>query len=182
MPEYRRSRISGGVYFFTVVTYNRIPIFNSSQCRDILKNSWLDTKQRFPFETKAICLLPDHLHCIWQLPEEDVIYSVRWKEIKRLFTKQYLFEIGPGEHRNESRQKRGEAAIWQRRFWEHTIKDDEDLERYLDYIHFNPIKHGYVEKSFDWKWSSFHKYVKEGVYDNDWVGGDEGRIRGLDWE
>jgi putative transposase len=116
MPEYRRSRISRGVNFFTVVTYKRIPIFNSSQCRDILKNSWLDTKQRFPFKTKAICLLPDHLHCIWQLPEEDVNYSVSWKEIKGLFTKQYLFEISPGEQRNESRQKLGEAAIWQRRF------------------------------------------------------------------
>ncbi|MDO9087695.1 MAG: transposase [Anaerolineaceae bacterium] len=182
MPEYRRLRINAGTYFFTVVTYNRIPLFNRPQCRDILHSAWLDTQRRFPFETKAICLLPDHLHCIWQLPEDDVNYSIRWKEIKRLFTIQYLVGIGPGEKRNESRQKRGEAAIWQRRFWEHTIMDDEDFGRHFDYIHYNPIKHGYVEKASDWKWTSLHKYIKEGVYDNDWVGGDEGRIQSLDWE
>ncbi len=117
-----------------------------------------------PFKTIAICLLPDHLHCIWQLPEEDDNYSVRWKEIKRLFTKQYLIDIGPGQHRNESRQKRQEAAIWQRRFWKHAIQDDMDFERHLDYIHYSPIKHGYVEKASDWQWSSFHKFVKAGIY------------------
>jgi putative transposase len=126
--------------------------------------------------------LPDHLHCIWQLPETDTNYSIRWKEIKRLFTKQFLKEIGPGAQRNESRQKRQEAAIWQRRFWEHSIKDDEDFESHLDYIHYNPVKHGYVEKAADWMWSSFQKFVKAGVYDSDWAGGDEGRIQGYDWE
>jgi len=88
------------------------------------------------------------------LPEADANYSIRWKEIKRLFTKQFLKEIGPGSQRNESRQKRQEAAIWQRRFWEHSIKDDEDFERHLDYIHYNPVKHGYVEKAADWMWST----------------------------
>ncbi|PKO04767.1 MAG: transposase [Chloroflexi bacterium HGW-Chloroflexi-3] len=182
MPQYRRLRINGGTFFFTVVTYNRFPLFNNPQCRSILHNAWEDTQQRFPFKTIAICLLPDHLHCIWQLPEDDANYSIRWKEIKRLFTKHYLIEIGPGAHRNESRQKRREAAIWQRRFWEHVIQDDMDFERHLDYIHYNPIKHGYVEKASDWQWSSFHKFVKEGIYDNDWVGGNEGRIQSLDWE
>jgi putative transposase len=182
MPEYRRSQINGGSFFFTVVTYNRIPLFNNPNCRKILHAAWEDTRNRFPFKTIAICLLPDHLHCIWQLPENNTNYSIRWKEIKRLFTKQYLKEIGPGEQRNESRQKRQEAAIWQRRFWEHTIEDDEDFERHLDYIHYNPIKHGYVKKTSDWKWSTFHKFVNEGIYDIGWVGGDEGRIQGLDWE
>jgi putative transposase len=128
------------VQIFTVVTYNRISIQYLS-----ISKYWKDTQRRFPFETKAICLLPDHFHCVWQLPEDDANYSIRWKEIKRLFTRQYLIEIGPGEKRNESRQKRGEAAIWQRRFWEHTILDDDDFERHFDYIHYNPINRVYAK-------------------------------------
>lgn len=147
MPEYRRNRIEGGTYFFTVVTYQRRPILTNSSAREILHYAWLDTKQRFPFETLAICLLPDHLHCIWKMPEGDANYSTRWKEIKGLFTKRYLQEIGPGEERNASRIKRNEAAIWQRRFWEHTIEDEDDLETHVDYIHYNPIKHGFVERA-----------------------------------
>ncbi len=107
---------------------------------------------------------------------------MRWKEIKRLFSKGFLSEIGPGEERNLSRIKRREAAIWQRRFWEHTICDEIDLEQHLDYIHYNPIKHGLVERVVDWPYSSFTRYVKEGIYDMDWIGGDEGRIQKLEWE
>jgi putative transposase len=182
MPEYRRSKVEGGTYFFTVVTYHRLPILTNETSRKLLHLAWENTQLRFPFETIAICLLPDHLHCIWKLPDGDSNYSVRWKEIKGLFTKSYLKEIGPGEARNESRQKHGEAAIWQRRFWEHTISDEDDLEMHLDYIHYNPIKHHYVDKASDWQWSSFQRYVKEGIYDINWVGGDEGRIQRMDWE
>jgi putative transposase len=182
MPEYRRSRVEGGTYFFTVVSYDRLPIFTTYPARKILRSAWLDTCGRFPFETIAICLLPNHLHCIWKLPEGDSDYSIRWKEIKRLFTKSYLAEIGPGEERNKSRQKRHEAAIWQRRFWEHTIEDEQDLETHLDYIHYNPVNHGYVGKTADWPWSSFHRYVKGGIYDKDWNGGEEGRIQRVCWE
>lgn len=132
---------------------------------------WKDVMKRFPFSLDAICLLPDHLHCIWTLPEADSNYSVRWKEIKRLFTKDFLAEIGTGEHRNESRQKRNEAAIWQRRFWEHKIRDDLDLEKHIEYIHYNPVKHGLVQSVRDWPWSSFHRYVRMGYYSVDW--GDE---------
>jgi putative transposase len=116
MSEYRRSKVAGGFYFFTVVTYHWLPIFTNEISRGILYHAWKNTKQRFPFETIAVYLFPDHLHCIWQFPEGDTNYSVRWKEIKRLFTKGYLKEIGPGEERNNSRIKRSEAAIWQRRF------------------------------------------------------------------
>ncbi|MHB8086926.1 MAG: REP-associated tyrosine transposase [Anaerolineaceae bacterium] len=182
MPEYRRKRIEGGTYFFTVVTYQRRPILTSVPARRILHNAWVDTKRRFPFENLAVCLLPDHLHCIWKLPEGDTNYSIRWKEIKRLFTKSYLMEVGPGGERDESRVKRNEAAIWQRRFWEHTIEDEVDLEVHFDYIHYNPIKHGLVESISDWQWSSFHRYVNEGYYDNDWVGGDEGRNLNLSYD
>lgn len=182
MPEYRRFKVSGGYYFFTVVTYQRLPILTGDSSRTLLHNAWQDTQIRFPFETIAICLLPDHLHCIWKLPENDANYSVRWKEIKRLFTKGYLQEIGPGGVRNESRQKRGEAAIWQRRFWEHTLSDEIDLETHIDYIHYNPIKHGYVKKAADWPWSSFKRFVGKGIYDLEWVGGQEGRLSMYEWE
>ena len=182
MPDYRRSRMEGGTYFFTVVTFQRRPILVSEPARRILRFAWADTCKRFPFHTIAVCLLPDHLHCIWRLPDGDADYSMRWKEIKRLFSKGFLAEIGPGEERNLSRIKRREAAIWQRRFWEHTICDEIDLEEHLDYIHYNPIKHGLVERVVDWPYSSFTRFVKEGIYDIDWVGGDEGRIQKLEWE
>jgi len=182
MPEYHRSLVEGGTYFFTVITYNRLPILTTPPARKILLAAWSDVRQRHPFETIAICLLPDHLHCIWKLPEGDANYPLRWKEIKRHFSLQYQKEVGPGEQRNESRQKKHEAAIWQRRFWEHTIKDEDDLENHLDYIHFNPIKHGYVTKAADWPFSSFLRYVKEGIYQPDWIGGESGRIQRLEWE
>ncbi len=167
MANYHRF-YEGNTYFFTVVTFNRLPILTSDAARKILHSSWLDVCKRMPFETVAICLLPEHIHCIWTLPEEDQNYSQRWKEIKRLFTKGYLGEIGPGESRNASRQKRGEAAIWQRRFWEHTIRDQEDLNRHIDYIHNNPVKHGLVKQVVNWPWSSFHRFLKMGVYDLEW--------------
>lgn len=168
MPEYRRSRVDGGTYFFTVLTYKRLPILTTGAARSLLRQAWLDVRERFPFILDAICLLPDHLHCIWTLPEDDADYSIRWKEIKRLFTKGYLNQVGPGEERNPSRLSRGEAAIWQRRFWEHTIRDETDLNRHLDYIHYNPVKHGLVQSVSAWPWSSFHRYVRSGYYDNSW--------------
>jgi putative transposase len=168
MPQYRRSTIEGGAYFFTVVTYDRLPILTMDDVRPLLHSAWMDVHTRFPFTTIAVCLLPDHLHCIWSLPEGDANYSVRWKEIKRLFTKGYLSQIGPGETRNASRLKRGEAAVWQRRFWEHTIRDQDDLHRHMDYIHYNPVKHGLVKRVVDWPWSSFHRCVIKGYYEIGW--------------
>jgi putative transposase len=129
--------------------------------------------QRFPFTIDAVCLLPDHIHCIWVLPEEDTNYAIRWKEIKRLFTQGYLKHVGSGEARNASRLRRGEAAIWQRRFWEHTIREESDLNRYPDYIHYNPVKHGLVPSVSAWPWSSFHLYIRMGWYDKEWGQGVE---------
>ncbi len=179
MPQYRRYYEEGGIYFFTVVTYHRRRILTLPTSRKILHDAWLKVQNRQPFETLAICLLPDHLHCLWKLPEGDPDYSTRWKAIKRDFSVHYLKQIGPGEERNNSRQNQGEAAIWQRRFWEHYIDSKVDLENHLDYIHYNPVKHGYVSKPGDWPWSSFGRYVKQGIYDSEWVGGDEGRLSGL---
>ena len=167
MPNYHRL-YEGNAYFFTAVTYNRLPIFNNENPIQILQASWKIVEERFPFTTLAICILPDHIHTIWILPENDQNYSLRWKGIKYQFTKRYLSQIGTGETRNPSRQKRGEAAIWQRRFWEHTIKDDDDLARHIDYIHFSPVKHGLVTEVDEWQWSSFHCFVEEGYYEAEW--------------
>ena len=149
MPEYRRAKAYGGLFFFTVVTYNRKPILTQDDVRPLLRQAWIDTKNRLPFTTEVICLLPDHLHCIWRLPEDETNFSVRWKEIKSFFTKKYLRQVGPREKRNESRNQKGEAAIWQRRFWEHLIRDQEDYSRHMDYIHYNPVKHGLVNNVAD---------------------------------
>jgi len=168
MPEYRRSFIPGGTYFFTLVTYHRAPILTSSASRYFLREAWLNVQDRYHFTTLAVCLLPDHLHSIWTLPEGDQDYSLRWREIKRIFTLRYLESMGPDEPRNASRLKRGEAAIWQRRFWEHTIRDEADLNRHIDYIHYNPVKHGLVGRACDWPWSSFSRYVQSRRYEPDW--------------
>jgi putative transposase len=177
MPTYRRAFVEGATYFFTIVTYARLPILTTEESRGILHDAWLDVQGRFPFRTVAVCLLPEHLHCIWSLPEGDASYPLRWKEIKRLFTKAYLARVGPGEERSESRLKKGEAAIWQRRYWEHMIRDEQDLRRHEDYIHYNPLKHGFVQRVVDWPWSSFHRYVRMGYYERDWGGALEEEMK-----
>ncbi|RJQ40945.1 MAG: transposase [Anaerolineaceae bacterium] len=168
MSEYRRSFIDGGTYFFTVVTYQRQPILTDSLSRALLRAAWLDVSNRFPFTTEAICLLPDHLHCVLTLPPGDSNYPMRWKEIKRLFTRAYLSHKKEPIERNISHQKREEATIWQRRYWEHSILDEEDFNHHLHYIHYNPVKHGYVQSVSEWTWSSFHRYVKDGFYEKGW--------------
>ena len=173
MPEYRRAYIPGGTYFITMVTYDRVPIFANPVARGYLRDAWDDVANRFPFTTDAICLLPDHIHTVITLPENDSDYSVRIREIKRLFTKSHLSRFGNGKARNLSHQKKNEASIWQRRFWEHYIQDEKDLHAHLDYVHFNPVKHGLVKRVSDWKWSSFHRYVKMGFYEEDWGEGVE---------
>jgi putative transposase len=168
MPEYRRSKQNGGLFFFTLVTFERKPFLTGPNERALLHTAWENVKTRFPFETIGICLLPDHLHCIWKLPENDHNYSVRWKEIKRIFSKEYQQSGKETDPPGCSRKRHQEAAIWQRRFWEHTIRDETDFHRHMDYIHYNPVKHGLVQNVKDWPWSSFHRYVKLGWYELNW--------------
>ena len=144
MSNYIRAKFSGGLYFFTRVTYNRRPFLTSPLARKTLRFAWRDVQSRYPFEVEAICLLPDHLHCIWRLPENDADFSKRWMSIKAIFTKTYLSSGGQDGRRNPSRKKTGEAAIWQRRFWEHLIRDDSDYARHFDTIHYNPVKPEHV--------------------------------------
>ena len=168
MPEYRRANIPGGTFFITIDTYDRHPLLLMPKARDFLHAAWEDVAGRFPFTTDAVCLLPDHIHLLMTLPEDDSDFSMRIREIKRLFTKAYLAEFGIGPTRGRSHQDKNEAAIWQRRFYEHTIRDDQDMNAHMDYIHFNPVKHGLVSQVKNWQWSSFHQYVRSGFYSIDW--------------
>ncbi|MBI9048117.1 MAG: transposase [Anaerolineaceae bacterium] len=168
MPTYKRSRISGGTYFFTIVTYQRKPILVSPQAREVLRYAWKDVQKRFPFTTDAICLLPEHIHIIMTLPENDHDFSKRISEIKRLFSRRIASYIDIQKPENHSRMKRRESAVWQRRFWEHTIRDEIDLQHHMNYVHYNPVKHGLVQNVCDYPWSSFHRYVKLGYYEREW--------------
>ncbi len=168
MPEYRRAMVPGGTYFFTVVTFHRKPFLTTELARACLRSAWRDVSRRHPFRTDAICLLPDHLHCIWTLPEGDADFSGRWNAIKGIFSKRYLAAGGRDGVRNSSRAGKGEAALWQRRFWERAIRGDGDLRTHTDYIHFNPVQHGHVHRPADWLWSSFHRCVRLGWYERDW--------------
>ncbi len=164
MTGYRRAIFEGGYYFFTVVTHKRWKIFHNEKTKHLLKSAFHHAKQKHPFETIAMCLLPDHLHCIWKLPEGDADFSIRWSTIKSTFTTLYLSENSKESPVSASRKSKRERGVWQRRFWEHQIRDETDLHRHVNYIHYNPLKHGLVKTLDDWPWSTYHKFVHEGFY------------------
>ena len=168
MPEYRRANTPGASYFFTVVTFERRSLLTTDFARHCLRSAWKLTRQRYPFDEDAVVLMPDHLHCIWTLPPDDSDFSSRWRMIKGIFTRSFLKGGGVEGSRTDSRQRKREAAVWQRRFWEHRLRNEKDFRRHVDYIHFNPVKHGNVSKPIDWPWSSFSRYVEGGQYDPDW--------------
>lgn len=168
MSSYKRVHIPGGSYFFTLVTFGRQPILTSPQARATLRHAFRETRVHQPFQLDAICLLPDHLHCLWTLPEGDADFPGRWNRIKGLFSKRYLAANASHDDPNHSRLRKGEATVWQRRFWEHCIRDADDFRRHLDYLHFNPVKHGHASNALDWPWSSLPRYVQLGWYDRAW--------------
>lgn len=167
MRHYRRNR-EGRIFFFTVVTHDRRPILTTDLGRQSLRAAIDETRTKFPFEIVAIVLLPDHLHSVWELPSHDRDYSVRWRRIKSRFTRLWLANGGGEGPMTRSRRTAGERAIWQRRFYEHTCRDDADLQRCVDYVHVNPLKHGLVRRVADWPWSSFHRFVQLGDYAPEW--------------
>jgi putative transposase len=169
VSRYRRAQ--GSTFFFTVVLADRSSTLLVDHV-DRLRRTYRAVQQRRPFETVAICILPDHLHAIWSLPDHDLDFSSRWNLIKGGFSR----GLEPQE-RSASKLLKREKGIWQRRFWEHAIRDDVDLERHVDYIHFNPVKHGLVARVCDWSLSSFHRYVGRGLLPVDW-GGDGGDVPG----
>jgi len=168
MSRYRREWLEGGVFFFTVVTHERRPTLATELGLRCLRYAWRETVSTMPFDTDAVCILPDHLHTVWSLPEGDRDYSARWRKLKGLFTREYRIHGGMEGKRNASRLRSREAAVWQRRYWEHRIRDADDFRRHVNYIHFNPVKHRLVSRVADWEWSSFHDHVKNGWLDPDW--------------
>jgi putative transposase len=166
MSRYRRAKIAGGIFFFTVALADRSSDLLVREV-DRLRRSYRTMQERLPFETVAICILPDHLHAVWQLPDEDVDFALRWNLFKSSFSR----GLSAVPTRSKSKITKREKGIWQRRYWEHAIRDDADFERHVDYIHYNPVKHGLVARVADWPHSSFHRYVEQGVLPKNW-GGD----------
>jgi putative transposase len=164
--KYHRLYVNGGTFFFTLVTYKRILLFSSQETINLLHDALQYTATRMPFESIAYVILPDHMHFIWTLPETSSDYSTRRRLIKSYFTHHYNNK--DIDTVSSSRKKKKERAIWQRRFWEHWIRDEDDLFHHIEYIHFNPIKHGYVNSLMDWNNSSFLKYVSDGLYPSNW--------------
>jgi putative transposase len=168
MPDYRRYFVPGGTFFFTLVTAGRAPLFSVAAARSLLGTKMREERAEMPFETIAAVLLHDHFHTIWTLPGGNSDYPNRWKAIKAKFTAEWL-SLGGREWRvSEGYRRQRRRGVWQPRFIEHMIRDENDLLHHADYIHYNPVKHGYVRCPRDWPWSSFHRYVLSGDYLPDW--------------
>lgn len=175
MSRYRRLFISGGQFFFTLVTEHRRPILTSDLARRCLRNAITSVQIQWPFEMTAIVLMPDHLHTIWTMPPGDSNYSLRIMRIKALFTREFLLHNGNEAVTILSKQRRGERGVWQRRFWEHAIRNEHDFENHYHYLHYNPVKHAYVKCVRDWPYSSFHRNMKRGLYPEKWGYMDYGK-------
>ena len=175
MPQYIRAFIPGGTFFFTVTLLERRRNLLTEHI-DNLRAAFMAARRRRPFTIDAIVILPDHLHCIWTLPGEDADFSTRWHDIKARFAAQ----ISRGERLSARRLQKGERDIWQRRFWEHVIRDAADYERHVDYLHYHPVKPGQVTRLAAWPYSSFHRYVKRGLYNLEWAATDN--VRSLEME
>jgi putative transposase len=169
MPGYRRMRIAGGRYFFTVNLADRPSCLLTERVED-LRHAVGRVRALAPFDIDAWAVLPDHVRAVWTLPEGDSDFPRRWRAIKDLFSRR----IDPCEMLSASRSLQGERGIWQRRYWEHAIRDDRDFAVHVDYVHFNPVKHGYVSRPIDWPYSSFRACVDKGFYPADWLGSDDG--------
>ena len=168
MSWYRRWRKPGGIYFFTCVTYHRNRLLTSATARPLLRSAIEQTQTERPFDILAFVLLPDHMHALWQLPPGDDQYSVRWRLIKARFTHSLLAAGYEEPSQSVSRASRSERAVWQRRSWEHCIRDESDWKRHVDYIHWNPIKHRLVPAPRLWRYSTFMKYVRLSEYEEHW--------------
>jgi len=171
MSKYKRIYLPDRSYFFTVVTANRKTIFAEDKNVQFLKAAFRYVQSRKPFKMDAICVLPDHLHCIWTM-QGDYNYSIRWQMIKTHFSRRYRHQNPESKH----------IKIWQPRYWEHMIRDQDDFHRHIDYIHNNPVKHDWVKSARDWPYSSFTKYLTKGGYDAGWGDCEPVSINGMQCE
>ena len=169
--RYRRTEIKGGTYFFTINLLDRKSSLFVDEI-DLLRIAINHVKKRHPFRLDAMVVLPEHFHAIITLPEEDSNYAIRWSLIKSAFSK----KIPVIEKINQSRMKKRERGIWQRPYWEHLIRDESDFKSHLDYIHFNPVKHGYVMKPSDWPYSTIHRYIEKRIIDENWGHSDHNAL------
>lgn len=168
MSDYRRCYMPGGSYFFTVVTERRAAILANDPARNCLREAIRHCQQHLPFHLDALVMLPDHLHAIWTLPQDDCDYSKRWGIIKKHFTQNWLAMGGAEQAVTASRLRYRRRGIWHRRFWEHALRGERDYQNHFDYLHWNPVKHGLVKNVRDWPYSSFHHWVKQGFYPDGW--------------
>ena len=167
--RYRRANTAGGTYFFTVNLAERNAdtlVRHIDDLREVTRR----VKETHPFSIVAMVVLPEHLHTIWRLPPGDVDFPMRWSLLKAGFSRR----IDKGERLRPSRVAKRERGIWQRRYWEHQIRDETDLARHVDYIHYNPVKHGWVTRAVDWPHSTLHGYIERGIMASDWGIGDDG--------
>lgn len=169
MSNYVRWQQAGGLFFFTVVSYGRRPIFTCPQARVALRDAMKRVRAKLPFDMPACVLLPDHLHCVWALPIGDGDFPQRWRRIKELFTRRYLAAGGSEIRVTVDQRRQGRRGVWQPRYWEHLIRNEEEWYAYRDYIHLNPVKHGYVRDPLDWPWSSVHQHLRMGWLNEDWT-------------
>ena len=163
--NYRRARVDGGTYFFTVVAFMRRPVLCADGNVAVMKNAFRHVMRTHPFTVDAMVLLPDHLHCMWTLPAGDRDFSTRWRLIKTRVTRGFA---GSKPARSAARAAKNEQTVWQRRFWEHLIRDERDYTNHVEYIHYNPVKHGHANAPGDWPHSTFHRFVQQGLYPKDW--------------
>ena len=166
MPNYRRTRVANGTYFFTVVTFRRAPLLASSSAISALQSSFGTVMARHPFTIEAMVIMPDHLHCIWTLPERDHDFSTRWRLVKAGFSRDW--QGPPANQIPSSLLRKKEKGVWQQKFWEHCIRDDADFNAHCDYIHYNPVKHGLTRSPDEWPHSTFGQFVQAGLYPLDW--------------
>ncbi|HEY6093998.1 MAG TPA: transposase [Gallionellaceae bacterium] len=165
--QYRRAFVPGASYFFTVVTEQRRPILVSPATIATLRAAFRNVQEARPFQINAIVILPDHLHCIWTLPPDDADFSTRWRLLKTHFTKHCDPTLRTAA--SPARIEKSEQAVWQHRYWEHMLRDEMDYSRHVEYIHYNPVKHGHVASAIEWPYSSFQRYVEAGIYPADWA-------------
>ncbi|WFU29669.1 transposase [Bradyrhizobium brasilense] len=165
MVQYRRNFIPGGTFFFTVTLEDRTSSLLVEQV-GLLRDAFRASRAKKPFTLDAIVILPDHLHTVMTLPPGDSDFPDRWRQIKSHFTRAVVAAGVP-----LSVNHRGEYPLWQRRFWEHTIRNERDLERCVDYVHYNPTKHRLVSSPVDWQHTSLHRYVRDRILPADWGGG-----------
>jgi putative transposase len=168
MPDYRRNYVAGGTFFFTVVTHRRSQFLCRPEARHLFRSCIRTQLRNRPFKIDAVALLPDHLHMMWTLPRHDKDFSTRWSAIKGDFTREWLRQSGSEAQTTSGQRREGRRGVWQPRFIEHTIRDEDDFQSHLDYIHYNPVKHGWARSPKEWRWSSFHRYVRLGAYPIDW--------------